>query len=382
MPFTGRATYGTNIFQGMDIDVSEMISMISPFETPLLDRLTVPERPASSVFHEWLEDSLNPNFITAANSGTTTGMTGIGVTDTGGGAVTQYLQVGLVLRHVTSGEYLQVTGIAGNTLTVSRAFGSTTASSMSSGDQLFLVSDAALEGADVTGDISRPRVRNNNYTQIIKKDVIISGTQLAVTQLGVSDELDYQVDKRLREAIRDLEKVVIQGRVSGNSIGTASAYRTMNGIWNQLTTNVTSTGTLTPQAMDNIISNAWNTGGTDCNLIIASYDWKRLIDSWNTSRVRVLNEDERYVQRVTEYEGTFGTFDVMLGRWMPTASLMVLAPDRIKVLPLANRSFRYIPVASTGDATKGMVIGEYTTEVRNQEGMARASGTYVAPPAF
>lgn len=377
MPFTGRATHSTGIFNGMDIDVSEQISMISPFETPFLDRLAEPEQEAHNVFHEWLEDELNPNtIVSSATLISSTNAVNLGVANLAGSAVTQYLQVGSILRNKTSGEYIQISAISGNTITVTRAFGGTTIATIGAGDQLFIISDAALEGADVAGDISRPRSRLNNYTQIFKKDIIISGTQQAVTQLGVSDELDYQIDKRLRESLRDLEKAVIQGRLSGNSLGTASAYRTFQGVWNFMTSNVTSLSTLTPDLLDTIIQGAWDNGGTDCNLIVCDAKMKRIIDGWNTTRTRVMNEDERYHQRVSFYEGTFGTFEVILDRWCIGTTLMVVSPSRIKVLPLKGRSFRYTPVAITGDSTKGMVIGEYTIEFRNEAGMAKAFGSW------
>lgn len=68
MAFTGRAIYDVvgsdTVFKGVAEDVSEIISMISPFETPLLDALAQPLYPARNVLHEWLEDSLTPNKVT------------------------------------------------------------------------------------------------------------------------------------------------------------------------------------------------------------------------------------------------------------------------------------------------------------------------------
>ena len=57
---------------------------------------------------------------------------------------------------------------------------------------------------------------------------------------------------------------------------------------------------------------------------------------------------------------------------MPTNSLMVLASDRINVVPLAGRSYQTEELAKTGTATGGMVVGEYTVEVRNESGLAKA----------
>jgi hypothetical protein len=59
MPFTGKATYNA----GADLpelveDVADVIGIVSPFETPLLDHLGDAKRPAGSTVHEWIEDAL------------------------------------------------------------------------------------------------------------------------------------------------------------------------------------------------------------------------------------------------------------------------------------------------------------------------------------
>ena len=53
MAFTGRATYDNTA--ALAEDVSDIVSMISPFETPLLDFLGDAARPATNTMHEWLE---------------------------------------------------------------------------------------------------------------------------------------------------------------------------------------------------------------------------------------------------------------------------------------------------------------------------------------
>lgn len=62
MAFTGKATYGG----GADLpelveDVSDVIGIVSPHETPLLDHIGDSKRPALSTVHEWVEDTLLPN---------------------------------------------------------------------------------------------------------------------------------------------------------------------------------------------------------------------------------------------------------------------------------------------------------------------------------
>ncbi|MEM3040414.1 MAG: DUF5309 family protein [Nitrososphaerota archaeon] len=378
MVFTGRAIYdsglGTSVFEGVAEDVSDIVGMISPYETPFLDLLGDAEFPARNVLHEWLEDSLNPNTVVSSSTVPPTG-TALGMHE-GGHPVGRFLQVGAVMKNNRTGEYVQVSATNNATISITRAFGGTTAATIAAGDSFFVVSDAALEGADVSTDISRPRVRRSNYCQIIKKDVIVSGTVQAVNHLAIADEVDYQQTQRLREALRDLEKAVINGKLSGNTLGSATAYRTMQGVWDFITTNVTSTGanSLTPTALDSIIAGAWGQGASDLDLIVVDPAWKAVIDGWNVSRVLVSNDSPVYRRQITEFTGTYGTFQVMMNRWMPSNSLMVLSTQRIKVLPLAGRSFQWIPVARTGDSVKGMILGEYTVEVKNQDGLAKAYG--------
>ena len=59
MPFTGKPTYAA----GADLpelveDVSDVIGLVSPFETPLLDHIGDAKRAAGGTIHEWLEDAL------------------------------------------------------------------------------------------------------------------------------------------------------------------------------------------------------------------------------------------------------------------------------------------------------------------------------------
>ena len=66
------------------------------------------------------------------------------------------------------------------------------------------------------------------------------------------------------------------------------------------------------------------------------------------------------------YESDFGVCRVVLSRYVPTGTVLLLDSSRIGVLPLSGRSFQYTPLARTGDAESGQIVGEYTLEVRNE----------------
>jgi len=373
--FTGRAIYDNGVMTGVAEDVADIISSISPYETPLLAALGDAERPATSIFHEWLEDELSPNVITTSvNIASTAADTLVGIAK----GLAAYLQVGAVLigpDSMAGPEYFQVTAISGNTITLSRGFGGTPITSLSAGAQLSILNDVALDGADVTVDTSRPRTRHGNITMIMKKDVIISGTVQAVEMLGgVTSEWDLQVVKKTREALRDLNKAVIRSRLSGNTFGNASANRTMAGILQQIVTNQVSWGTLTAENLTQSIKKAWDAGGTDVDLIVCGDVVKHVIDGFNATRQQAIQgsgQERVYSDNITEFECTYGVLPLLLDRWMPPKRFAIISRARTKVVPLRSRSFQFEPVAKTGDATKGMVIGEYTTVLKNEEGMVQ-----------
>ena len=73
---------------------------------------------------------------------------------------------------------------------------------------------------------------------------------------------------------------------------------------------------------------------------------------------------------VDVYESDFGICRVVMSRWVPADTVLLLESSRIDVLPLAGRSFMFKPLARTGDSESGQVIGEYTCELRNENAHA------------
>ena len=74
------------------------------------------------------------------------------------------------------------------------------------------------------------------------------------------------------------------------------------------------------------------------------------------------------------YESDFGVCKVVLSRWVPTGSVLLLDSSRLEVMPLAGRSFHFKPLAAAGDRETGQIIGEYTLELRNENAHAVISG--------
>lgn len=213
MSFSGKATYdaGATLPELVD-DVSDLVGLISPFDTPLLDAIGSPRFAAKSTRHEWFEDALNAAQSRVNNAeGYDDDDTAIAVDS---GAV---FRVGDLVRPEGGDEVLQVTAVSGNTLTVVRGYGGSTPGALDDNQPLGVIGRAALEGEDAPGARHRARVRRENFTQIFTETVSISGTMDAVGLHAVEREFDYQVIQRLRELMRSLEQTVIAGFKAGEN---------------------------------------------------------------------------------------------------------------------------------------------------------------------
>jgi hypothetical protein len=69
---------------------------------------------------------------------------------------------------------------------------------------------------------------------------------------------------------------------------------------------------------------------------------------------------------VSVYESDFGVCRVVLSRWVPADTVVLLDSTRAGVLPLSGRSFGYKPLGTGGDRVSGLVVGEYTLEFKNE----------------
>jgi len=93
---------------------------------------------------------------------------------------------------------------------------------------------------------------------------------------------------------------------------------------------------------------------------------KRQISAFTETLQRYGPEDAAFRSTIGVYESDFGVQRVVLSRWVPADTVLLLDSSRTGVLPLSGRSFHYKPLAATGDFEKGELIGEYTLELRNE----------------
>ena len=171
----------------------------------------------------------------------------------------------------------------------------------------------------------------------------------------------------------------IRGVFSGvNPQGATGVRRTMQGIIPAITTNAFVPGVngfpagggggngLTEGLINSALRFIWEQASSRVDTIVCSGAQKRKINEFLASARLFTPQDLNYINRVAAYESDFGICRIILSRWVPADTMLLLDSSRLSVMPLSGRSFQFKPLASTGDSTVGMVLGEYTLEMLNE----------------
>lgn len=388
MAFTGKATYGA----GVDLpelveDVSDVIGIVSPYETALLDHLGDPKRAATSTVHEWIEDTLLSNTGTIDQSTFTPSPEAASVITLDD---TSAFRVGDLVRPGGFGEVMLVTTVddGTGTIVVTRGYGGTTPATLADDMELTILGNAALEGDGAPDARFTDRVRKSNYTQIFTASVDVSGSMQAARAYGIDDEVDYQKQERMRELLRDLENCVINGVApSADQQGSSGVRRSLNGIIHSIQTNRFEPGLagipagdgagsdeLNEAVLNAALKRIWDRSSGGVDTIVVGGAQKRRINAFASGARAYLPEDTAYRDLVSVYESDFGVCKVVMSRWMPADALLLLDSSRVQVMPLQGRSFHYKPLAADGDSIRGQVIGEYTLEFKNENAHGLISG--------
>lgn len=375
MPFSGLSTYDEFTASGgslIEEDVSATIALLSIRETPLLDWLGDSGISAHNVVHEFIEEELRPNYLTTSTAiNSATAATGIQLSGLG-----DTLTAGTLLENESATpEILQVSSAVGaNSVLVTRAFGGGAIGSLVAGAQLFVRAPLALEGQDAVGDVTRLGRRKQTYIKFFQLPITVSLTKAAVNEIGITDVYEHQKMLRLAEMLRDLEKEVIRGVVSGNSIGSETLYRSFNGLRAQIGSINSLLGAGSFTANPHLyIGNAWASAfsnglrANDTVALVCGKTTYRDISDLNDTKVQDSNVSELFKRRIRKYSGPYGEADVILSPWMPDNGVISVIRERVKVVPLQGRTFRHIPLAMTGSAMKGMIEGEYGVEIHHPQ---------------
>jgi hypothetical protein len=261
-----------------------------------------------------------------------------------------------------------------------------------------------LEGDEYTFAATTPAVRMGNYTQILRKEGIISGTQDATDNAGNVEQVRYQKAKKGLELRKDVEYSIVAANASvagaTRKSGSLSTWITSNvsrgatganGGYNSGTglTVAPTNGTqraFTKTLMDTVMQQGYQNGANFKHVYVSPYVksvFVTFMSDTNVAAYRYAAADGKnnsIVANADIYEGPFGKVMVHANRVMAGAA--GLARNAFFVDPdhLSWGWFRKIQedkeVAKTGDARKFVLLGEGALRVSNEAGLGVCADVY------
>lgn len=244
--------------------------------------------------------------------------------------------------------------------------------------------NAQAEGYEVTHTDITPPARKSNITQIFGKEVKVTNSQRRVAHYGMNDPYTYQLQKKLKEMARDIEKALVAGtRASGDS----GVARRLNGAIALISTNKTAraSGTSLTEAEFNDIMQGIFDNGTDVSVdkVFCGATLKRAISGYTAGSTKFTQADGMHLYNsVAIYESDFGVHTIHLEREVPSGAnakgILCVNSSRWKVAYLEGGEIpgrpTHTPLAITGSSKKGMVEAELTLEALNEKSSAYRSG--------
>ena len=245
-----------------------------------------------------------------------------------------------------------------------------------------VTNNAVIEGDDATLDAASATSRIGNYTQIMDKTVVITGTQESVDKAGRASELAYQIAKKSKELKRDIESTLLtnQARAAGNST-TARTFGSI-GAWIATNDNLAGDGTsptanngsdarndgtqraLTEDMLKDVIKNVWNAGGNPSVVMVGPFNKQKISGFTGGSTRFDASEDKTLYTSIDVYSSDFGDLEVVPNRFSRDRDALVLDMDYWSVGFL--RDFTMHELSKTGDAEKRQLLVELTLISRNE----------------
>ena len=260
------------------------------------------------------------------------------------------------------------------------------------------------EGDEYTFGAITPPQRLGNYTQIMRKEFIISRTQETVDEAGNVQKRKYQKLKKGIELRKDVELAIVT-----NNASVGGATREFGGLPTWVETNVSRGGSgtnggfdintgltvaagngtqraFTKTIMDDVMKQGYESGANFRNVYVSPYVKSVFVTFMSDTNVASFRYaasngvNNSIVSNADIYEGPFGKVYIKPNR--------VMAKDAARArnaffVDTSMLSFLWLDkiredknLAKTGDAEKCVLIGEGTLKVANEAGIGIAADLF------
>ena len=257
--------------------------------------------------------------------------------------------------------------------------------------------NAQLEGDEYTFSATTSPVRMGNYTQILRKDGIISRTQDKTDEAGSRTKVKEQKLKKAVELRKDVEFSIVAANAS-----VAGATRKSGSLSTWLATNVSrgatganggfNSGTnltvaptngtqraFTKTLMDGVMQQGYQNGANFKHLFASPYIKSVFVTFMSDANVASFRyaadsgKGNSIVATADIYEGPFGKVmihpnRVMAGSAALARNVFFVDPEYVK-WGWFDKIHEDKGIAKTGDAEKFVLIGEGALKVSNEKGL-------------
>jgi len=304
-----HSTYDENDVSNRE-DLSDIISDVSPTETPLLTMMG--RTKATSTKHEYLVDTLK---AVAANAHLEGGdMTGVNPADR--------------VRNDNMCQILSKNSVVTGT--------------QEKVDTAGMKSEMSYQMARRMKEMKR----DLEYTLIGYSNLKVTGGTGAAREMGALDSYLLTNDQ------------VVGASTSATGDGTDVSDRAG--------ADAAMTETIMKAALQSVFTNS---GGNDSLNFICSAATKGVVSTFTASSTRyVTTDDKKLTASIDVYEGDFHTVRIIPDRFIQTGDAYVIDPEYIKLAEL--RPIHSFDVAKVGDAEKKQIVWECTLEVCNEKAHA------------
>ena len=351
-------------FQNKKRDLSDVLSTVIKDEPRFISNF-LPAEEATAQKHEWLEDQITGRSVTVTDY--SAGIVSVSTADAA------KLKKGTLLVPRNDSVLFQVSAVNGTDITVTKVAANGSATEVPAADMVLnLVSTPVAEGSvsgegdetGITGDVQF------NTTQIFRKDIILTGSALAVNVFGnVDNQLNRQTAFALGELARDLNRVALFGRrveASATAKGEAGGLYFFGTGSGALEIDAARTGV--DSSVINDAAQAVMGAGGDPMQILCSPGQARVLANEYKKQLQILRSDDRrgaYVAViVNEINGRGMT--IMADPDVPDTDIWVLDPAGLGISNLKGRAITDTDATPKGfDGIKRMALGELTFVFKN-----------------
>lgn len=239
----------------------------------------------------------------------------------------------------------------------------------------------AIEGAAATyNDLTQP-ARRVNITQIISQTYRVSGTERDVDMAGMSDPLDYQAAKALRQWKNSLEYSLILSTIASGSSGVAREMAGIGAVVTSHYTNLNSGTSLSETLFNSLVAASWVDVGNDnvFDMVLVPMGLRQKISTFTAGSTRYVDASDRRLTRpVMVYESDGGVHrifahkDAYNSTTTPGPTLLGIKENKFRIAYL--RKPKREALSKDGDRENGQIVGEATLEYLAERTSVRATG--------